>query len=62
MTKLTTCNNIMCVYQEEDTCTKRKIFLNHNGQCASAMTIPVEETYINEKKQKFWEIVERTAD
>ena len=62
MTKLTTCNDVMCLHQEEGACTQREVSLNSEGHCLQRMHIVVDDKLIEEKKQKFWEIVERGND
>ena len=59
MRKIITCNNEMCLYEEDGTCTQKEITLDHRGRCRQGMNIILEPELIKEKKQKFWEMVSR---
>ncbi len=59
MTRVTICNDTMYLYQEEGACTQREITLDSEGHCLQRMHVLIEDELIEEKKQKFWKIVDK---
>ena len=46
------CENLFCIYNEEDKCILDTIELDIQGKCLYCIYVDIEEGYLNFKKKK----------